>query len=107
MRRGLILAIILAGVFVTKLQAQSHAVRINGGKVTGREIIDGEINYKVEINPVVIHGRPTDMRKYARLVRNVKIVYPYAKEAGEYMRRLDTELQKLKTNREKDKYTKR
>ncbi len=74
--------------------------------MTGKEVVNGEIVYNIEITPVVVYAKPTDMRQYAKLVRNVKLVYPYAKEANEYMRKLETELLKLNTKKERDKFTK-
>lgn len=105
MRRVFIIVIILVGAFIAELPAQTH-VPLKGGRATHREVIDGVANYDVEINPIVIYARPTDMRKHARLVRNVKIVYPYAKEAAVYMNKLETELLTLKTKREREKFTK-
>lgn len=44
------------------------------------------------------------MKQYERLVRNVKKVYPYAIEARQYMRTLETELDKIKSPREREKF---
>ena len=41
-----------------------------------------------------------DMRKYRKLVYNVKKVYPYAKIAGQKFREIDATMATLKTDRE-------
>jgi len=45
-----------------------------------------------------------DMRKYRKLVYNVKKVYPYAKIAGQKFREIDATIATLKTDRERREY---
>lgn len=49
----------------------------------------------------------SDQRKYNKLVRDVKIAYPYARMAGEKLRLYETMLQNVKTDAEKQKLMKR
>jgi hypothetical protein len=57
----------------------------------------------------VTSGRKTrseqrDMRKYRKLVYNVKKVYPYAKIAGQKFREIDATMATLETDRERRQY---
>lgn len=45
-----------------------------------------------------------DMRKYRKLVYNVKKVYPYAKIAGQKFREIDANMASLETDRERRQY---
>jgi len=45
-----------------------------------------------------------DMRKYRKLVYNVKKVYPYAKIAGQKFREIDATMATLETDRERRQY---
>jgi len=47
-----------------------------------------------------------DLRRYKKLIRNVKIVYPYAKLARKKYEEVVVEFAKLKTEREKKEYMK-
>jgi hypothetical protein len=47
-----------------------------------------------------------DMRRYNKLVRDVKIAYPYARLAGEKLRQYEAVLQTVKTDAEKHKIMK-
>ncbi len=63
------------------------------------------------IREIIIRPRPKfsskwEMRKYDRLVRNVLVVYPYAKMAGEKYRIVSAHLLTLKTEKEKKEYIK-
>jgi len=44
--------------------------------------------------------------RYTKLVRDVRIVYPYAKKAGIILRKIDVELTKLEKRKDERKYVK-
>lgn len=73
----------------------------------GWDMVEGEAITTVNMPPIPIFAKKKDFRQYQRTVRAVKKVYPYAKEAGEYMAYLEAELPKLKTDKEKEKFTKK
>jgi hypothetical protein len=51
-------------------------------------------------------GEQRDMRKYRKLIYNVKKVYPYAKIAGQKFREIEATMDTLKTNKEQRAYIK-
>ena len=58
------------------------------------------------ITPVRKYARKPDMRRYARLVRAVKRVYPLAQEAKSLMATMETELVALQTKKQQKMYIK-
>ena len=60
----------------------------------------------VHILPVYKYGRPIDMRRYQKLVRAVKKVYPIAKKAREEMQAMEEEMCALPTKAEQKEYVK-
>jgi len=71
----------------------------------------GDTIYVSDINVIIIHNPPSfssqrDYRRYERLIRNVKKVYPYAKMAGMKYREVEAHMLTLKTERERKAYLK-
>lgn len=58
------------------------------------------------LTPVRKYARKRDMRRYARLVRAVKRVYPLAQEAKSLMATMETELLALPTKKQQKMYIK-
>lgn len=58
------------------------------------------------ITPVRKYARKPDMRRYARLVRAVKCVYPIAEEARVLMRTMESELLALPNKKQQKMYIK-
>lgn len=75
---------------------------IRGGVIGGIEIENGDTIQLVHVLPVYAFTKPKDMRRYQRLVNNVKKVYPYAKEARMYLDTLNTAYEAAKTNRQRE-----
>lgn len=78
-------------------------------QVLYRIVENGDTFYLSDIEPVHIFRHPTfknkrDWRRYDRMVRNVKKVYPYAKMAGHEYDSLANQLMALKTDKERRKY---
>ena len=60
----------------------------------------------IHITPVRKYARKPDMRRYARLVRAVKRVYPIAEEAKVLMRTMESELLALSNKKQQKLYIK-
>lgn len=60
----------------------------------------------LKLIPVNIYKRPRDLKKYERMVRAVKKVYPLAEEAAKRMYNLDEKLAELERKRDRNAYTK-
>ncbi len=86
-------------------QFESQINPIRGGRPRGISVENGDTTYLVTITPIYIFARPRDMRKYQQLIRRVKKVYPYAKDAAHYLQTLEVELMLLKTEKERDAFT--
>lgn len=104
--------VLLGILFLSALTVPSHAAAqsratVRGGFTTGFEVNGADTTYKYTMAPIYVFAKPRDMRRYERLVRNVKIVYPLAKEASAYLDTLETELAKLKTARQREAFTQR
>jgi hypothetical protein len=74
-------------------------------------INNGDTIYVSDIDEIIIRNTSTsysyrDNRRYERLVRNVKKVYPYAKMAGAKYKEVSAHMSTLKTEREKKVYLK-
>lgn len=83
---------------------QAYAVK---GNVTDK----GDTMFVVMLREVQIGGRkthvnPMPQHEYERLKRNVKKVYPYAKEAGRAMREFDEMMAKLDKRKDRRNYEK-
>jgi len=95
-------------IFITlPLSAQQQE-----GVVSYGTVLDGDTVPKFFLDPVYIleyrkFPSKKAKRRYTRLVRYVKNVYPYAKLAGEKLRAYDVILRETKTKRERHKIMKR
>jgi hypothetical protein len=74
-------------------------------------IQNGDTIYVSEIPEIIIQNPPSfqsqrNNRRYERLIRNVKIVYPYAKMAGAKYKEVTAHMITLKTEKEKKAYLK-
>lgn len=66
-----------------------------------------EVVIDARIPAVRVFSRPKDMRRYEKLVYNVKKVYPIAIEAREMLAEMETTLVQMKSPREQKKYIRR
>lgn len=85
---------------------RTHAQPQKGHFFKGYEIIDGDTVPSFEITPIYVFKRPKDMRRYERLVRNVKKVYPYAQDARIYLRQMEDSLARIHGTHARKAYTK-
>lgn len=70
------------------------------------ERIEGDTVLVAEIVPVFVFPRKIDTRKFAKLVENLKKVYPIAKEANRLLQEMEKHMATLKTERERQLFTK-
>lgn len=109
MSRILLLSIlfILASpeLFSQKLE---NIVSVRGRHYLARaEVIDGDTVQVIDLAAIYVFKDPIDRNKHARLIRNVKAVYPYAKEAGRLHREIEENLKKLGNKRAQERYLQR
>ncbi len=69
-------------------------------------IENGDSIAVVHILPVRKYARKKDMRRYAKLIRAVKKVYPIAQEAKREMALMEEELRRLPSKKDRELYTK-
>lgn len=69
-------------------------------------IENGDSIAVVHILPVRKYARKKDMRRYAKLIRAVKKVYPIAHEAKREMALMEEELRRLPSKKDRELYTK-
>jgi len=86
-----------------------QTVVIDGLTIPGIITIDGEPLPNWVIPEVVVfpkHAFKTkkDYRQYMRLIRNLKIVYPYANIAKNKLKEMNEQLLQLKTKRQKEEF---
>lgn len=110
--RNKFLFIIVVGVLSTiSIKAQENE-RISEDDIIYGKFVDGDTIYFSDIKEVIIMPKPVfkskgDYRRYQKLVRNVKRVYPYAKIAGQKYQVVEQELIALETERERKAYLKK
>lgn len=86
--------------------AQENTVNLLPMKVIGQDTIPFAEISGVEVFAFKIFKTRHETQQNARLVRNVKKVYPYAKLAGIKLREYELILSKVETEREKNKIMK-
>lgn len=97
-----ILFIIIFSIFVSALFAQKlHPAFIKEGDTIYVDVLD-----EVEVTAPMIFNSKKNAKRYSRLVRYVKKVYPYAKVAGIKMREYEKLLEKTPKKRERKKLMK-
>lgn len=67
---------------------------------------DGDTTRICRVTDVVVYSNIGDIRKQKRLIRNVKLVYPYAMDARRYFDSLNERVEQCRTQRERDRITK-
>jgi hypothetical protein len=106
------LILVFTVLFNRSAFAQTAGNKSNGNLLYGVVLDNGDTLYMSEIDEIKIYPLPKfsskrDLRRYQKLVRNVKKVYPYAKMAGERYREVEQHLLSLKTDRERKLYLKK
>ena len=96
MKRATVISILLLLLSVVTVQAQ------RGRGIWHQEwtVDHGDTIALIHILPVYKYSRPVDMKRYQKLVRAVKKVYPIAKKAREEMQAMEEEMCALPTKAE-------
>ena len=101
MRRTILL--IFLTILSLPLAAQTHG----RGYYNSRYEVHGQDTLAViDMWPLYVFERPADMRKYAKLVYNVKVVYPIAQEARAKLAVMEEHLQSLSSKSAQREYIK-
>ncbi len=108
--RALIIFILIAGIGI-KSFSQNSTLNSDSIIVTRAIILDGDTipNIYLEeivIFPEIIFKSKQEARRYTKLVRDLKRVYPYARLAKDKLDELEREYAKLKTEKEQKAFTK-
>jgi hypothetical protein len=102
----ILFSILIASTFDCLAQ---QTVVIDGYTIPGIQIVDGESLPNWVIPEIVVFPKRTfknkrDLRQYERMIRNLKIVYPYARIAKIKLNEMNEQLLQLKTKKEKEQY---
>jgi len=109
----LFLLFILVAIAIPKSQAiaQSRPIEKDGYTFVPITVLDGDTIPNVLIPQVVVFPQrkfasKRDYRQYQRLIRNVKVVYPYAQVAKYKISEMEVHYRTLKTDAERKAYVK-
>lgn len=102
----LMIASLLASMTFTGIAQEQEK-----GIVMLAEVINGDtfpVKYMPYVNVVDerVFKSKTEKKRFRRLQYNVKKMYPYAKLAGELLKKYETEIDSVETERERKKYYK-
>lgn len=108
MKRGISILIVLTFILTTFAYSQQTVV-IDGLTIPSNRTIDGELvpNWlipEIVVFPKRVFKTKKDYRQYQKMIRNIKIVYPYAQIAKKTLNDMNFELQYITTKREKQQY---
>lgn len=101
--KRIILVVILALFCTSELSSQQRRLQ----QRRSRAIIDGDTVLVVDLPTVPVFAVPIDRHKHRRLIRNVKVAYPIAKEASKKLNQVETNLKKLGSRRAQNRYLER
>ena len=102
--KRLIIVILLLAVSVAKAQQGGGIVMF--GTVYQGDTIPMQYLDVVTISGYVCPLSEAEKRKYKKLIKNVKVVYPYAKQAGKLLDRYTIVLQQAKNDSQRKKIMK-
>ena len=103
MKRRLLILTLLLLIVVPNALAQYPP---RGYWRASRVIMDGDTILRVHLHPVRVYARKPDMRRYQRLIRQVKKCYPLAKQARIEMEKMERQLLAVKDKKEQEKLAK-
>ena len=111
MRAAIIIAVFLSAFCAASTYAGVDGDREIIGSTVMARVENGDTILVMELQPVEIiatreFSSRREERRYNRLVRNIKIAYPYAHTAGIMFREYLEHLETLGTEREKRQFTK-
>lgn len=106
------IAILISILFVPIIECLAQqTVIIDGYTIPGITVINGEPLPNWVIPEIVVIPKRSfktnkDYRQYQRMIRNLKVVYPYARIAKIKLHDMNEQLQQLTTKREKEQFIK-
>lgn len=103
MKRGLVILLLLVAFVVPSALAQR---RSRGFWHQEWTVDKGDTIPLVHILPIRKYSRKPDMRRYQRLIRQVKKCYPLAKQARIEMEKMERQLLAVKDKKEQEKLAK-
>ena len=103
MKNRILILLLLSLLFAPSLMAQR---RSRGFWHQEWTVDKGDTIPLVHILPIRKYARKPDMRRYARMIRIVKKVYPLAKQARIEMEQMERELLAVKDKKEQEKLAK-
>ena len=89
---------------VSDIAAQGRRVR-GASRVEWEHHAGGDSTMHITSLPVYVFNRKADLRRYQKMIRAVKKVYPLAVEASRRMENLDTKLDSLGRRKDRRQYT--
>lgn len=113
MKRWLLI-IVLLGCVVGEISAQRSRTwrrvpysKYGGGYIAGTEVDPQTLDtaYVVQLSEVIAFRSLGDIKRYKKLIRNVKAVYPYAVDARNLFNSLTAQLDTIPSQKERDKIT--
>lgn len=100
----LVLVIVLSSIALEVSAQRRPSKRARSSNVRWERDIDGKPILCVTMDEIVIFGSKRDFRRYERMVRAVKKVYPLAKEAARRMEAITVDLEEMR-RRDRRAYT--
>jgi len=101
MLRSVLITIIICGVFHTFTFSQEKEFYVVPYTIIGNDTVPNIRIGGVEIFQFRVFKNKHEANQNARLIRNVKIVYPYARLAGEKLKEYEIILSKVETEAER------
>jgi hypothetical protein len=105
MKRLIIILITWIGILLPAF-SQSYDVIVVKAKVENGDTVPMMYLPEVRIKGYIIYRSPADQRRFDRLVRNVKKVYPYARLAGLKLQEFDSMMAGLTEKEQRQLYKK-
>jgi len=90
---------------------QEDTLQLRDTNILGGKVVQGDTLPHVQLEPVVVFPRLVfknrrHRRRYTKLVRDLKKVYPYAQLAKQKLDEMEAEFQAIETESERKKYVK-
>lgn len=90
---------------------QEDTLQLRDANILGGKVVQGDTLPHVQLEPVVVFPRLVfknrrHRRRYTKLVRDLKKVYPYAQLAKQKLDEMEAEFQAIETESERKKYVK-
>ncbi len=85
---------------------EADQYRIKSASILEKVVFDGDTMPMITMRPVIVYAR-LDLSQHARLIRNLKKVYPIAKFANMKLQEMEATLATIDNPRQQEQYAKR